>query len=104
MDSSNNSLCTHIMQTPAAPTHIMSPLSPPNVVRYVRTHTLSPPTIQESDSDWLNMVSRVTSVGDCTMVGRDFKRFLYYDGNGIKNTSIQINVQKDIVNVETFLF
>ncbi len=80
----------------------MSPPSPPNVVRYVWTHT--PPTIQESDSDWLNMVSRVTSVGDCTMVGRDFKRFLHYAGNGIKDTSIQIDVQKDIVNVETFLF
>jgi hypothetical protein len=38
------------------------------------------------------------------MVGRDFKRFLHYAGNGIKDTSIQIDVQKDIVNVETFLF
>ena len=76
-NNSNISLCTHIIQSPPGPTHIMPAPSPPHVVRNVCTDTLPSPSIQEVDSDWLNTVSSVTSVGDCVMTGHNVVKNMF---------------------------
>ena len=48
--------------------------------------------------------SPVEDISNAQLKAAISKGFYTNAGNGIKNTSIQVNVQKNNVNVETFLF